>query len=309
MAGRASSRASPSKLLRTASAGGWSAWVGHSRAIRTRYPEQADAPGWRGAATNDSPPRSTRAPSIAERAPSHGGGSSWLRVYWWDGWQRCCAIRSSRWPPSPSRTSTWPGTACPGDRRWAFARPDLRGNGFPWLTPRQRNDLNDYHPCWTELERPDASAVIVRTPADARFDVTAPALAAELGEGVRVMKLDRGTFDTPPLSLITTRTVESLGALLGTDLDVPRFRPNLVIEAFGAAAFPEDERVGRTLTVGTTWMRIDGRDKRCVVVNIDPPTGRRDPGGATRHRHPPGDTPGRVRIDDPSRDGWRSVIP
>ena len=91
------------------------------------------------------------------------------------------------------------------------------------------------------------------------------------------MKLDRGTFDTLPLSLITTSTVESLAALLGTDLNVLRFRPNLVIEAFGDAAFPEDEWVGRDLTVGTTWMRIDRRDKRCVVVNIDPVTGRRDP--------------------------------
>ena len=117
------------------------------------------------------------------------------------------------------------------------------------------------------------------------------------------MKLNRGTFDTMPLSLITTRTVESLGALLGTDLDVLRFRPNLVIEAFGAAAFPEDEWVGQALTVGTTWMRIDGRDKRCVVVNVDPVTGRRDPDGATRYRHPPGDMPRRVRIDDSSRAG------
>ena len=131
--------------------------------------------------------------------------------------------------------------------------------------------------CWTEPERPDASAVMVRTPAGAQYDVTAPALAAELGAGVRVMKLDRGTFDTLPLSLITTRTVESLAALQGTDLNVLRFRPNLVIEAIGDAAFPEDEWVGRDLTVGTTWMRIDKRDQRCVVVNVDPVTGRRDP--------------------------------
>jgi hypothetical protein len=64
-----------------------------------------------------------------------------------------------------------------------------------------------------EPERLDASTVIVGAPAGARFDVTAPALAAELGEGVLVMKLNRGTFDTMPLSLITTRTVENLGAL------------------------------------------------------------------------------------------------
>jgi hypothetical protein len=145
------------------------------------------------------------------------------------------------------------------------------------LTLRQRNDLNGYRPRWAEPERPDASGVIVRTPAGARFDITAPALAAELGEGVRVMKLNRGTFDAMPLSLITTRTIESLGALLGTELDVLRFRPNLVVEALGGAAFPEDEWVARVLTVGTTWMRIDARDRRCVVVNIDPVTGHRDP--------------------------------
>jgi len=169
---------------------------------------------------------------------------------------------------------SWHGLS--GDRRWAFVRPGPPGNGFPWLTLRQRNDLNTYHPRWAEPEHPDSSAVIVRTPTGARLDVAAPALAAELGEGVRGMKLSRGTFDSMPLSLITTRSVESLGILLGAELNVLRFRPNLVVEAFGAAAFPEDEWVGRALRVGTTWIRIDRRDKRCVVINVDPETGRRD---------------------------------
>jgi uncharacterized protein len=111
-----------------------------------------------------------------------------------------------------------------------------------------------------------------------------------------------------PLSLITTSTVDGLGALLGTDLSVLRFRPNLVIEAFGAAAFPEDEWVGRTLTVGTTWLRIDGRDKRCVVVNVDPLTAHRDPTvlrAIATHRQTRlgvyGSTirPGRVVVGDP----------
>jgi uncharacterized protein YcbX len=184
-------------------------------------------------------------------------------------------VKSMAAEPVEAVEVSWQGLC--GDRRWAFVRPDLPRSGFPWLTLRQRNDLNDYHPCWAEPARPDVSAVIVGTPAGARLEVTAPALAAELGAGVRVMKLDRGTFDTMPLSLITTRTVEGLGALLGTELDVLRFRPNLVVEAFGMAAFPEEEWVGRSLRVGTTWMRIDRRDKRCVVVNVDPVSGRRDP--------------------------------
>jgi uncharacterized protein len=215
-------------------------------------------------------------------------------------------VKSMAAEPVEGVDVSWFGLS--GDRRWAFVRPGLSSNGFPWLTLRQRNDLNAYQPCWAEPACPDASAVIVRTPAGARFDVTAPALAAELGDGVRVMKLDRGTFDALPLSLISTRTVESLGALLGTELDVRRFRPNLVIEALGPAAFPEEEWIGRELTVGTASMRIDGRDKRCVVVNVDPVTCHRDPGvlrAIAAHRETRlgvyGSTvrPGRVAIGDP----------
>lgn len=170
---------------------------------------------------------------------------------------------------------SWHGLT--GDRRWAFVRPGQKSNGFPWLTLRQRNDLNGYRPCWKDPDRPDASGIVVRTPAGDELDLTDPALAAELGDGVRVMKLKRGTFDTFPLSLITTRTIESLGALLATDLDERRFRPNLVIEPYGAAAYPEDEWVGQLLTIGDTSIRIDKRDKRCLVINLDPTTGRRDP--------------------------------
>jgi uncharacterized protein YcbX len=108
--------------------------------------------------------------------------------------------------------------------------------------------------------------------------VADPALAAELGSGVRVIKQDRGVFDTMPLSLITTRTVDSIGALVGGELDPLRFRPNLLIEATATEAFPEDEWVGCTLHIGSLRMRVDKRDQRCVMVNIDPVTARLDPG-------------------------------
>ena len=170
---------------------------------------------------------------------------------------------------------SWNGLS--GDRRWAFVRLDQAHNGFPWLTLRERNDLNDYHPSWTEPDRPDASAVLVRTPAGAQLDITSPVLAADLGEAVRAMKLARGTFDTMPLSLITTRTIDGLGALLGADLNVLRFRPNLVVEPLRGGEYPEDAWVGRCLTVGTASIRVNARDKRCVVVNVDPVTGLRDP--------------------------------
>jgi len=170
---------------------------------------------------------------------------------------------------------SWNGFA--GDRRWAFVRDGVERSGFPWLTLRERADLSHYRPSFVEPERPNASRTMVRTPAGNEFDVADPALATELGEGVRVIKHDRGVFDTMPLSVITTQTIAALGVLTGSELDVMRFRPNLLIEATTDSAFPEDTWVGSVLNIGELQMRVDARDKRCVVVNIDPVTTGRNP--------------------------------
>jgi MOSC domain-containing protein len=170
---------------------------------------------------------------------------------------------------------SWHGLA--GDRRWAFIRDSEVRSGFPWLTLRQRPNLSHYRPSFVEPDRPDASRTVVRTPAGNEFDVVDPALATELGDGVRVIKQDRGVFDTMPLSIITTQTVAGLGALTGSELDVLRFRPNLLIEAASEETFPEDAWVGCVLRIGGMRTRVDGRDKRCPVVNIDPVTTRRNP--------------------------------
>lgn len=170
---------------------------------------------------------------------------------------------------------SWNGVA--GDRRWAFIRDGMVGSGFPWLTLRERPDLSHYRPWFVEPERPNASRTVVRTPAGNEFEIADPALATELGEGVRVIKHDGGVFDTMPLSVITTQTIAGLGALTGSELDVLRFRPNLLIEATTDDAFPEDAWVGCALRIGGLRMRVDARDKRCLVVTIDPATTRRNP--------------------------------
>jgi uncharacterized protein YcbX len=118
--------------------------------------------------------------------------------------------------------------------------------------------------------------VLVRTPSGGELGVTDPALAASLGAGVRVIKQDRGVFDTFPLSLLTTQTVAGLGRLTGVELTACRFRPNLLVDAAGSD-FPEDGWVGRVLRIGGLRMRVDARDMRCVVITIDPVTLRRDP--------------------------------
>ena len=41
--------------------------------------------------------------------------------------------------------------------------------------------------------------------------------------------------------------------------------------------FAEDSWVGSVLQIGEVRMRVDLRDERCVVVNVDPTTSERDP--------------------------------
>lgn len=170
----------------------------------------------------------------------------------------------------------WHGVA--GDRRWAFIRDEAVQSGFPWLTLRQRHEMWRYRPSFTDPTRPDSSPTRVRSPGGTSFDVADPALAAEFfAQGARVVRQDRGVFDAFPLSLISTQSVERLGAMVGDELDVSRFRPNIVMTATDESLFPEDRLVGRVLRMGTMQMRVDKRDGRCVVITIDPVTGERNP--------------------------------
>src|SRR3954453_3597863 len=100
---------------------------------------------------------------------------------------------------------SWHGLA--GDRRWAFVQEQLVRSGFPWLTIRERAQMGHYRPRFEDPSRPDDSKTLVRTPGGDELDVVDPALAGELGGGVRVIKQNRGVFDTLPLSLISTASL------------------------------------------------------------------------------------------------------
>jgi uncharacterized protein YcbX len=184
-------------------------------------------------------------------------------------------VKSMGAEPLDAAEVSWHGLV--GDRRWAFIRDGMVRSGFPWLTIRELPAMGLYRPRFAEPDRPNGSQTLVRTSSGAELDVVDPALAAELGHGARVIRQDRGIFDTLPLSLITTQTVAGLGALVGARLDVRRFRPNLLIEAPDGGPFPEDAWVGSVLRIGGARVRVDKRDQRCVVVDVDPATSERDP--------------------------------
>jgi uncharacterized protein YcbX len=84
----------------------------------------------------------------------------------------------------------WQGLA--GDRRWAFVRPNSEANGFPWMTIRERAEMWGYRPAFVEPDRPGSSPTVVATPSGDELDVADPRLAARLGDGVRLIRQDRG---------------------------------------------------------------------------------------------------------------------
>jgi len=163
-----------------------------------------------------------------------------------------------------------------GDRRWAFVREGMVRSGFPWLTIRENPRMWSYQPRLADPGRPNASVTLVRTPSGAELDVTDPALAEELGHGARVLRQDRGIFDTFPLSLITTQTIRAIGEMAGAPLDPLRFRPNLLVDAVSGEPFSEDAWVGAVLIAGGLRMRVDKRDGRCVMIDVDPVTTERN---------------------------------
>lgn len=185
-------------------------------------------------------------------------------------------VKSMAAEPLSEAEVSWHGLQ--GDRRWAFIRNDSARNGFPWFTLRQRNDMSRFAATFSDPDKGDTSKTSVTTPAGEVFDIDDPALAHALcPEGARLIKQDRGVFDTFPLSLITTQTIARLSEMVGDELHVLRFRPNLLVEANSDEPFQEDAWVGQTLRIGALRMRVDQRDGRCVVITIDPQTGERNP--------------------------------
>jgi uncharacterized protein YcbX len=184
-------------------------------------------------------------------------------------------------------------TGIEGDRRWAFVRSGQARNGFPWFTLRQHAGLYGYRPVF-------GNPVIVHTPRGDKYEVDDPALAEELSRSaepsaqrgvagpVFAQKIDRGTFDSAPLSLLSAQTAASVGVHVGTAVSPLRFRPNIVVETLSktvglspreatGTAFAEDAWVGGTVCVGPVRIHVERRDTRCMVINIDPETGERDP--------------------------------
>lgn len=170
-----------------------------------------------------------------------------------------------------------------GDRRFAFRRVTDKG-GFPWLTASKLPELLLYKPFGRDSDTAELLPTHVCTPDGKEYELRSDELRQEIssrhGSDVELMNLKHGIFDEACISVISLGTVHGVERESGREVDLRRFRPNIVIETESAEPFEEDRWVGRTLLFGEgnggAALTVTMRDERCVMVNFDPDTAERD---------------------------------
>lgn len=170
-----------------------------------------------------------------------------------------------------------------GDRRFAFRRVG-DSSGFPWLTASRHPELILYHPFGLDESSGEPLPTHVRTPGGRHVELLSAELRSEIAErcglSVELMKLRHGIFDDASVSVISLVTIAGIGRAAGVKLDRRRFRANIVLETNNPEPFLEDGWVGGTLVFGEREpmpaVSVTMRDLRCVIINIDPDTGKQD---------------------------------
>ena len=161
------------------------------------------------------------------------------------------------------------------DRRFAFVQAESR-SAFPWLTAREMPELLRWQ---TSVEKPGTPdvTVAVTTAAGERWPVASDelrqAIQQRFGKPVFLLRDYRGSFDVANVSLISEQTVQRIAEESQTEANPWRFRPNVLVNLDGGAAFDELKWVGRVLRLGDkARIAVTEVDKRCVMITLDPTT-------------------------------------
>jgi uncharacterized protein YcbX len=174
------------------------------------------------------------------------------------------------------------------DRGFVFVKAGSLAR-FPWLTARDLPDLIRYRAYLTDHESTRKSPVLVQTPTGEVLPVDSDALRESLERQfdgpLQLLHPGRGAQDVAMLSVIGTGSVRALSERVGQELDIRRFRQNIVLEPVDGTPYIEEEWAGRQLVFGAdadspdaARVRLIRRDHRCMIVNLDPDLGGQNPG-------------------------------
>ncbi len=186
-------------------------------------------------------------------------------------------------------------TGVRGDRRYAFVKSRLGGyvskhDKFPWFTARDNPNLVLYKPQFDSPDDIEHSPVRVVTPEgkvlrldneELRNELLAGWKGRKSDESLFLLELGRGAYDGMPVSLVSKATVDSVCKKVSVKPDVRRFRPNILVETFEEKEGIEDEWIFSFLVFGerpnNVVLLVVREDPRCMVINIDPNTGKQTP--------------------------------
>lgn len=173
-------------------------------------------------------------------------------------------------------------TGIDGDRQYAFLRADNTSH-FPWLTGREVSELVTWSARYLDADDPRRSAVRI-TADDGDWELGDPRLCRRLsdaaGEEVRLLQVGRGTFDSMPVSVLSTATPALVAARADRAIEPRRFRANILVAPQDGDAVRETEWIGATLVFGDPArgprLRLNTPIERCVMITIDPEDAVRD---------------------------------
>jgi uncharacterized protein len=173
-----------------------------------------------------------------------------------------------------------------GDRSHAYLDETKKGNFF---TITQFQEMVRYKARFVGEERMDAyPKVEVTTPEGKILDWEDEELIKEL-ENKSKRKISTKEYPTThvpigPIAvehilLATDASLDHLKELWGkNEVDIRRFRPNLVISLKDKVPFSEEEWIGRRIKIGSeVEIQLVGNCKRCMIITVDPDNAERDP--------------------------------
>ena len=183
-----------------------------------------------------------------------------------------------------------PGACLPWDRHWAIAHEAARlpdGGGWApcnnFCRGAKAPDLMAIDCVFDEgtgtitLTHPDRPTITLDPGAEAArlIDWMRPLMPAGRAEPARLYQAaGRGLTDTPDptISILSLASNAALGAAMGMDLSINRWRGNLWVA--GWDAWTEEALPGQRLKIGDTVLRVTEQITRCRATTVNPATGR-----------------------------------